>query len=628
MTKQNKEIQNKNLTREINIAQIDSSIDDLKRTVEIAFMSETPVKREIGGVIYDEILITTPDSVDLSRLNTGAPLLWNHNMDALLGVVENARIDSDRVGRAIVRFSTESFADGKFNQVKEGVLTKVSFGYNILDYYIDGTRLIVTQIEPYELSMVSCPADNLVGVGRSLNTVVSNDKDIIMDEQELNKEVQEEVQVVEIEEAEVVAEPQVEVPVVEAEPEVELEAERKLKEAKDALKAAKRNAEVQTELEQVQAELNSIADAARVREIESIAKVFKVDASEAINSNTSVEEFKRSLELHKEEKNNVKENEMSKQTRTIDALVAFAKGDHNALNELESGERGYAIQAGEYALATRAATTTVTAEGALQTNYSDDFIRPLLAESILGRLGVEVITGMGNREFTIPRLTSLNSKASFRFYAEGEAMEETVANFDNIVMKPKLFAGAIPVSKSLMLSSPDIGTYVQRALIENLSNSLEKAIIEVAESTATKVQTAASGVLDDGDIEAVIQKLLEANVRTSESVAVVSPAMYAKLRQTPFLSNVAGVSLAQGMRFSDSQWLCEEVPLIVSTFVEDNTILVGNFSFLTIANWTGSTLDVDTTTYRSSLTTVFRNYHYLDVVQKHPEAVIQLKVKA
>ncbi len=75
------------------------------------------------------------------------------------------------------------------------------------------------------------------------------------------------------------------------------------------------------------------------------------------------------------------------------------------------------------------------------------------------------------------------------------------------------------------------------------------------------------------------------------------------LRQTAFLSNVAGVALAQGMRFSDSQWLCEEMPLIVSTFVADDTILMGNFSFVTIANWIGSTLDVDTTTYRR-----FTNY--------------------
>ncbi|WP_408604254.1 phage major capsid protein, partial [Salmonella enterica] len=177
-------------------------------------------------------------------------------------------------------------------------------------------------------------------------------------------------------------------------------------------------------------------------------------------------------------------------------------------------------------------------------------------------------------------------------------------------------------------SSPDIGTWVQRALLENVANSLEKEVIAEVEATATKMETAASGTLSDADIEAALQKLLEANIRSRECVAIVSPQMYARLRQTAFLSNVAGVALAQGMRFSDSQWLCEEMPLIVSTFVADDTILMGNFSFVTIANWIGSTLDVDTTTYRSSLTTVFRNYHYLDIVQKHPESVIQLKVKA
>ncbi len=40
-----------------------------------------------------------------------------------------------------------------------------------------------------------------------------------------------------------------------------------------------------------------------------------------------------------------------KQKRTIDALVEFAKGDHNALNDLEMGSRGYAIAEGEFALA-------------------------------------------------------------------------------------------------------------------------------------------------------------------------------------------------------------------------------------------------------------------------------------
>ncbi|HIC3370956.1 TPA: HK97 family phage prohead protease [Salmonella enterica subsp. enterica serovar Schwarzengrund] len=633
-------------TREINVTQISSAIDDSTRTVEIAFMSEEPVVRDIDGTLYNEIILTTPDNVDLSRLNNGGALLYNHNMDWLIGVVENARIDEDRVGRALVRFSTGTFADQKYKQVQEAVLTKISFGYNILDYYFEGNNLIVTRVQPYEISFVSVPADDSVGVGRSLNTEENNAyKDYLkMDEkdiQEVQEPVEQEAVLEPVEETveaetETKAEESVEEIVV-PEVEVELEVERQLQEAKDALKVAQRTIEVESELEEVRKQLQAIEDAKaeqlnkeRIREIESIAKVFEVDPSEAINTNVSVEDFKRGIETQKEKSNknlNVKDDNKMKQKRTIDALVEFAKGDHNALNDLEMGSRGYAIAEGEFALA-RANTTTVTAAGAIQTEYSDDFIRPLLAESILGRLGLEVLTGMNNREFTIPRLTSLDDKASFKFYNEGEAIAETVANFDNVVLKPRLFAGAIPVTKSLMLSSPDIGTWVQRALLENVANSLEKEVIAEVEATATKMETAASGTLSDADIEAALQKLLEANIRSRECVAIVSPQMYARLRQTAFLSNVAGVALAQGMRFSDSQWLCEEMPLIVSTFVADDTILMGNFSFVTIANWIGSTLDVDTTTYRSSLTTVFRNYHYLDIVQKHPESVIQLKVKA
>ncbi|EAT9574056.1 major capsid protein, partial [Salmonella enterica] len=88
-------------TREINVTQISNAIDDSTRTVEIAFMSEEPVVRDIDGTLYNEIILTTPDNVDLSRLNNGGALLYNHNMDWLIGVVENARIDEDRVGRAL-----------------------------------------------------------------------------------------------------------------------------------------------------------------------------------------------------------------------------------------------------------------------------------------------------------------------------------------------------------------------------------------------------------------------------------------------------------------------------------------------------------------------------------------------
>lgn len=57
---------------------------------------------------------------------------------------------------------------------------------------------MVTKIEPYELSMVSCPADNKVGVGRSINKDSEQLKEIVMDEE--NKVEREEVEAVETEE--------------------------------------------------------------------------------------------------------------------------------------------------------------------------------------------------------------------------------------------------------------------------------------------------------------------------------------------------------------------------------------------------------------------------------------------
>lgn len=436
-------------TREINIQSINNSIDDDSRVVEIAFMSEQPVEREINGQIYYEILVTTPDSVDLTRLNTGAPLLYNHNMDWLIGVVENARIDSDRVGRASVRFSATGFADQKYQQVKEGVLTKVSFGYNIRDYYFEGNNLMVTKIEPYELSMVSCPADNKVGVGRSINKDSEQLKEIVMDEE--NKVEREEVEAVETEEKTVEVE-ETEVREIESESKEDeeekekLPEERELEEAKRSLEKARRKMEVEKELNNINAELKAIEDAkaeelnqSRIREIESIAKVFNIDSTEAINNNVTVEDFKREIETQKNNKLNIKEDKMTQQVRTIEALAKAIKGDKSALENLEQGQRGFTLQAGELAQA-RANTTTVTAAGAIQTNYADDFIQPLLPDSILGRMGVKVYSGMNNREFTIPRLTGIDSKASFKFYEEGQAIEESVISMDQIVMRPKLFA--------------------------------------------------------------------------------------------------------------------------------------------------------------------------------------------
>ena len=137
------------------------------RTFEFPFSSEFPVARYFGN----EILSHEKGAADLSRLNDSAPLLFNHNPDRVIGVVERAYLDDKkRKGYAKVRFSRNPFAQEILNDVKDGVLKNVSFGYSIDKMEErEGGDFVATSWAPYEVSVVSIPADaHQVGIGRSL----------------------------------------------------------------------------------------------------------------------------------------------------------------------------------------------------------------------------------------------------------------------------------------------------------------------------------------------------------------------------------------------------------------------------------------------------------------------------
>jgi HK97 family phage major capsid protein len=135
------------------------------RSLEFSFSSEAPVERWFGS----EVLSHDAESVDLSRLNDGAPLLWNHNPDQVLGVVERGWLDDKkRRGMVSVRFSRSAFAEEKLADIRDGILRNVSVGYSIGDVMQekDGP-VIATRWQPMEVSVVSIPADAGVGIGRS-----------------------------------------------------------------------------------------------------------------------------------------------------------------------------------------------------------------------------------------------------------------------------------------------------------------------------------------------------------------------------------------------------------------------------------------------------------------------------
>jgi len=140
--------------------------NDDDNMVRFSFSSEMPVDRAMG----DEVLDHGDGAVRLDRLNNGAPLLFNHDMNQLVGVVERAYV-KDKRGYAEARYSSSAFAQQMKDDVRNGIIRNVSVGYRILrmgDPKKPTDEYRVTEWEPLELSLVTIPADPTVGVGRSL----------------------------------------------------------------------------------------------------------------------------------------------------------------------------------------------------------------------------------------------------------------------------------------------------------------------------------------------------------------------------------------------------------------------------------------------------------------------------
>lgn len=167
---------NKNdMTREIVVDEI--QVHDDSRTMTLSFASETPYERWFGP----EVLCVDETAMNMQRFQDGLGcLLFNHDRDKVIGKIERAWLEDNRA-YAEVTFDDDEFADSIFNKVKSGTLKGVSVGYRVGEYtdvHIDesfaqgrikGPCYVASKWEPYEISIVSVPADTTVGVNRSLN---------------------------------------------------------------------------------------------------------------------------------------------------------------------------------------------------------------------------------------------------------------------------------------------------------------------------------------------------------------------------------------------------------------------------------------------------------------------------
>ena len=159
-------------------------ISEEDRTFEFSCSSEAPYTR--GS--YVEVLSHEPGAIKLDRLNDGAALLFNHDWDELISVITKTEIDAGQKKlRVTVKLSQNEDGREALQDIKDGILTKVSIGYVPLAYEEEGKNedglpiYRVTKWEPYEVSLVTVPADTTVGIGKSAEPEPKQDLTIIQE---------------------------------------------------------------------------------------------------------------------------------------------------------------------------------------------------------------------------------------------------------------------------------------------------------------------------------------------------------------------------------------------------------------------------------------------------------------
>ncbi|EHX9247415.1 phage major capsid protein [Escherichia coli] len=643
------ELNLKNQKREQTVPVTAINVDN--RTIEVAFATETPVSRELEGELYYEILLCDESSVDRTRINNKGAVLFNHDRDKLLGVVESTSIDADRVCRATLRISNVGLGNTMWDMIQEGVLSHVSVGYNIYDYRIEaGNNIVVTRWEPSEISLVTVPADIHAGIGRSdtfeyeletahednsLNSSnETSEEERLMEEQEGMEETRLDIESYDIKETlkvdydenggvanielsdgeleemlskrpDLLAKLQnkgVEPETLNSNDPVESEDTRAVGDFSDTDGKANHPEDMEDEAEK--------AEQARKRELESIGSVLNVDVSEAIEKGISITDFKRSLNTNITTPN-VKENKMEKSV--INGLIrqaAEGKPFEGARIEVPVSQL-------------RATSTAPATGGALVKEvYVDSYIDVLRANSVFAQLPIQTFSGLeGEGNLVLPKLSS-NFADMFAFIDEGADSPLVDANFEKLVLKPKTFSGSVPITRTLIKSADTAERYVQDAMVRGAGLKLEKEIL--AQIVAKAPVDTLTAAITQEDVQGALGKLAAANVRIDEVVCIVHPTTAAILRSTIVSGNTAAKFMIEGYRFE--AYLSGSVKVIESTQVEAGQLIFGDFSNVILSSWGGLTVDRDDTTLRASQGVILRTFAYIDHAIAHEEAFLVVKL--
>lgn len=585
----------------------DGAADD--RRVTLAFSSEEPVVREyqLDGkpTACLEVLGHGPEDVDLARLSGGrAPLLVDHvqNVDSQVGVVERAWIENGR-GRAVVRFGQSARASEILARVRDGELSGVSVGYEIVRPVRAGTQdgmpVLRCAWRPYEITLCPVPADPTVGVGRAAEGSAPREFSVANDEEKaMPKDVQE------------------------------------------------NGAEIKAP--------DFTAERARVKAIRALGKRFdmpeeKVDA--AIEEGRTEGEFQKEVleEIGSEEQEATRSRQAKigmtdKEIRSYSLLRAVrylsnpldARARKEAAFEIEVSEAAQStlrrsaqgllvpadvLSASNFTRAVGVGSPNGNAAALVATEHHDgSFIGMLRRKAALTRLGVRTLTGLvGNVE--IPRQAS---GATAHWVGENSGPADSLVAFNSVPLTPHTLAAAVPITRrALMQSTPDIEALIRDDLIQIMALEVDRVGVN-----GSADPDAPAGLLDAGitefdfggaaptwaDIVGMEAAIASDDADVETMKWLFKPAFRGQLKATPKVAGTAEF-LMDGTQVNGYE-------SVTSNNGPDAGAILGNWSDLILAMWSGLDLTVDTSTLAASGGMVLRAFQDVDFGVRHAQSFV------
>jgi len=592
-----------------------NNVNEENRTVELSFSSEAPYERWFGMEVLDH----SESSVDLTRLRKGGAVLVDHDTRDQVGVVEEVVISSERKGRARVRFGKSQRANEIFQDVLDEIRTCVSVGYEIRDMKLDGRSgdldvYRVNSWSPFEISIVSIPADTSVGTNRQHEKTTNP----ILKETAMSTENQ----------AAPVVQPAVDVKSVETQARA------------DERKAMQRQVN----------ELLSTGDQFGAQDL----------AKRAIEQGHSVDQLRmailesRSNETPMQAETpdvglTAKETRSYSMTKLLNALAnptdqnaqraaAFEFEVSNAACQRMKKETKGAMVPFEVLKRDLNVGTAIDGGNLVATELlSGSFIDSLENALALRQCGATMLTGL-NGNIAIPRQTG---GASHFWLGENGAPTESSATFDQVAMTPKTVGAFTDISRRLLLqSSLSMESFVQNELALRLALAIDLAgiagtgsgnqprgLLNIA-GLGSVVGGTNGGALTWGRVVDLETQAAAANALVQNMCYLTNAKVRGSLKQTEKASGTAQFVMGEGDTLNGYRAvISQQVPgnLTKGTGTALSANIFGNFADLIIGMWGGLDLQVDPYTQNTKGAVRVTAFQDVDINIRHPESFAVMK---